>query len=99
MAKAKPKAEVKTSGQNVAQLAGTLSGTADHIARLSQELTDISGRCVLALEFSATTPVVTEDDKKFLNELKDYCDKRFGNLHDMRRKIEGILDHVNGVVR
>ena len=81
----------------VARATGCLAGTSNHIEALRQELLNIAGRCLLAKEFTDDIPrkYVTEKDRQFLDELKAYCEGRFGNLHDMRKRIEDILERLN----
>jgi hypothetical protein len=98
---AKKPAETKKpepSQRDLAAMAcGCLSGTSDHIARMQQELVDIAGRCSLIRDFLGKMPekVSGNNDVDFLLELKGYCENRFGNLHDMRKRIEAILEKVN----
>lgn len=80
-----------------ARLCGTLSGTSDHIARMQQEIINIAGRCVLALGDSEEMPrtVIPEEDRAFFTELKTYCETRFGNLVEMRKRVEAVLVKAN----
>ncbi len=90
-----PKERLLTHREAVARICGNVAGIRDVLATAAHNLKDVRTRCALATSIGAE--ILSDDQKKLLDEIGDEIAKLLPTVEDCRRDIEPLIAGGIGV--